>query len=349
MRGIKGKEKLGGDMLRVENLSKTYYVELGEIAAVKDVNFQVAAGEVYGLIGLSGAGKSSLIRCLNLLEVPDSGAIYFHDEDLTKVDAATLRTRRKEIGMIFQHFNLFVQKNVFENIAYPLRLEKWSKKDITRRVNELLDYVELSEKAQSYPAELSGGQKQRVAIARALALNPKLILSDEGTSSLDPETTQSILALIKKSVQEFGISAVLITHQMEVAKAICDRIAVMEDGRIIEENTVEELFLHPKHERTRRFIQTLSDELPKEELGVPDHVHSGPLYRLAFQNESVVTPIISQVSRKFNIDVNLLAGSINSIKASEIGYLTVEFLGDPLAIQEAIAWLPEQNVFVEVI
>lgn len=336
-------------MLRVEQLSKTYYGEAGEIHAVKDVSFEVAAGEVYGLIGLSGAGKSTLIRCLNLLEVPDTGAIFFDGEDLTKVSLQYLRSRRKEIGMIFQHFNLFVQKSVFENIAYPLHLEKWSKSAIKSRVHELLDYIDLSEKAGVYPAELSGGQKQRVAIARALALSPKLILSDEGTSALDPETTQSILALIKKSVREFGISAVLITHQMEVAKSICDRIAVMEDGRIIEENSVEELFLHPQHERTRRFIQTLSDDLPTESQHVPDSVHSEPLYRLAFQNESVVTPIISQVSRKFNIDVNLLAGSINSVKTSEIGYLTVEFLGDPESVRAAIDWLPQQNVFVEVI
>ncbi len=336
-------------MLRVEHLSKTYYGEAGEIHAVKDVTFEVAAGEVYGLIGLSGAGKSTLIRCLNLLEVPDTGAIFFDGEDLTKVSLQSLRSRRKEIGMIFQHFNLFVQKTVFENIAYPLHLEKWSKSAIKSRVHELLDYIDLSEKAEVYPAELSGGQKQRVAIARALALSPKLILSDEGTSALDPETTQSILALIKKSVREFGISAVLITHQMEVAKSICDRIAVMEDGRIIEENTVEELFLHPQHERTRRFIQTLSDDLPSESQHVPDSAHSEPLYRLAFQNESVVTPIISQVSRKFNIDVNLLAGSINSVKTSEIGYLTVEFLGDHESVRAAIAWLPQQNVFVEVI
>lgn len=336
-------------MLKVQNLYKTYYTDSGEIAAVKDVSFNVNAGEVYGLIGLSGAGKSSLIRCLNLLEIPDAGSIQFNGEDLTKVDLQTLRTRRKQMGMIFQHFNLFLQKTVFENIAYPLHIEKWPKTKIAERVYELLDYIELRDKAQAYPAELSGGQKQRVAIARALALNPKLILSDEGTSSLDPETTQSILALIKKSVREFGISAVLITHQMEVAKSICDRIAVMEDGRIIEENTVEGLFLHPKHERTRRFIQTLADDMPTEASTVPDHVHSNPLYRLAFQNESVVTPVISQVSRKFNIDVNLLAGSINSVKASEIGYLTVEFLGDPTDIQKAIAWLPDQNVIVEVI
>lgn len=336
-------------MLKVENLYKTYYTDSGEISAVKDVSFNVTAGEVYGLIGLSGAGKSSLIRCLNLLEVPDAGSIHFDGEDLTKVNVETLRARRKQIGMIFQHFNLFVQKTVFENIAYPLHIEKWPKNKINERVNELLDYIELRDKAQAFPAELSGGQKQRVAIARALALNPKLILSDEGTSSLDPETTQSILALIKKSVREFGLSAVLITHQMEVAKSICDRIAVMEDGRIIEENTVEGLFLHPKQERTRRFIQTLTDDLPTEADAVPDHVHSNPLYRLAFQNESVVTPVISQVSRKFNIDVNLLAGSINSVKTSEIGYLTVEFLGDPTDIQKAIEWLPDQNVFVEVI
>lgn len=336
-------------MLKVENIKKTFLTDSGTISAVRDVSFDVASGEIFGLIGLSGAGKSTVIRCLNLLERPDEGRIFFDGEDLTVVSEKRLRERRKEIAMIFQHFNLFQQKTVFENIAYPLHLEKKTKAEIKKRVDDLLTYVDLEDKIKSYPAELSGGQKQRVAIARALALQPKLILSDEGTSALDPETTQSILQLIKRSVEEFKLSAVLITHQMEVAKSICDRIAVMEDGRIIEENTVEQLFLRPKHERTRRFIQTLQDDVPKAVHEVPDHVHQGPLYRLAFQNESVVSPVISRVSRKFDIDVNLLAGSINSVKASEIGYLTVEFMGDPQKIEEAIAWLPEQNVNVEVI
>lgn len=334
-------------MLTVQHISKTYASDTGDVSAVKDVSFQVKDGEIYGLIGLSGAGKSTLIRCLNLLERPDAGSILFDGRDLTKLSAKELREQRREIAMIFQHFNLFQQKTVRDNIAFPLRLAHWQKKDIDRRVKELLAFVELEDKELAYPAQLSGGQKQRVAIARSLAISPKLILSDEGTSALDPETTQSILKLMNRTVREFGISAVLITHQMEVAKSICDRIAVMEDGRIVEENTVEQLFLHPKHPRTRKFIGTVSESWQQTEPQENKRRFQGPLYRLAFQNDSVAQPIISQVSRKFDIDVNLIAGSIDEVQTSEIGYLTVELLGEQEKIDAAIAWLPRASVVVE--
>ena len=330
-------------MLKVEHISKTFQTDKGEVKAVRDVSFEVADGEIYGLIGLSGAGKSTVVRCLNLLERPEEGKIYFNGENLASLPDRELRKRRKDIGMIFQHFNLFEQKNVFENIAFPLRRLRMNSTEIKKRADELLQYIDLEEKREAYPSELSGGQKQRVAIARALATNPKLILSDEGTSALDPETTQSILTLLKDSVKKFGVSIVMITHQMEVAKEICDRIGVMEGGEIIEEGTVEELFLHPKEKRTFKFIQKLRDEV--EDISVD--AYEGKLYRLSFDNVNVSTPVISHLSRLFDVDINILAGNMNALRSGQVGYLIIEFLGAEEEKDKAIAYLGEQGVYVE--
>lgn len=330
-------------MLKVEHISKTFQTDKGEVKAVRDVSFEVADGEIYGLIGLSGAGKSTVVRCLNLLERPEEGTIYFNGENLASLPDRELRKRRKDIGMIFQHFNLFEQKNVFENIAFPLRRLRMNSTEIKKRTDELLQYIDLEEKREAYPSELSGGQKQRVAIARALATNPKLILSDEGTSALDPETTQSILTLLKDSVKKFGVSIVMITHQMEVAKEICDRIGVMEGGEIIEEGTVEELFLHPKEKRTFKFIQKLRDEV--EDISVD--AYEGKLYRLSFDNVNVSTPVISHLSRLFDVDINILAGNMNALRSGQVGYLIIEFLGAEEEKDKAIAYLGEQGVYVE--
>lgn len=330
-------------MLKVEHISKTFQTDKGEVKAVRNVSFEVADGEIYGLIGLSGAGKSTVVRCLNLLERPEEGKIYFNGENLASLPDRKLRKRRKDIGMIFQHFNLFEQKNVFENIAFPLRRLRMNSTEIKKRADELLRYIDLEEKREAYPSELSGGQKQRVAIARALATKPKLILSDEGTSALDPETTQSILTLLKDSVKKFGVSIVMITHQMEVAKEICDRIGVMEGGEIIEEGTVEELFLHPKEKRTFKFIQKLRDEV--EDISVD--AYEGKLYRLSFDNVNVSTPVISHLSRLFDVDINILAGNMNALRSGQVGYLIIEFLGAEEEKDKAIAYLGEQGVYVE--
>jgi len=330
-------------VLKVEHISKTFQTDKGEVKAVRDVSFEVADGEIYGLIGLSGAGKSTVVRCLNLLERPEEGKIYFNGENLASLPDRELRKRRKDIGMIFQHFNLFEQKNVFENIAFPLRRLRMDSTEIKKRADELLKYIDLEEKREAYPSELSGGQKQRVAIARALATKPKLILSDEGTSALDPETTQSILTLLKDSVKKFGVSIVMITHQMEVAKEICDRIGVMEGGEIIEEGTVEELFLHPKEKRTFKFIQKLRDEV--EDISVD--AYEGKLYRLSFDNVNVSTPVISHLSRLFDVDINILAGNMNALRSGQVGYLIIEFLGAEEEKDKAIVYLGEQGVYVE--
>lgn len=332
-------------MLKVTELSKKFQADTGEIKAVDNVSFEVKQGEVYGLIGLSGAGKSSLVRCLNLLERPDSGQILFNGTDICKLNNIELANTRRDIGMIFQHFNLLEQKTVYDNIAFPLLLHNKNKGDIDKRVKDLLSYVELESKINAYPAELSGGQKQRVAIARTLANSPKLLLSDEGTSALDPKTTMSILELLRKTVKDMGLTIVLITHQMEVARNICDRIGVMEAGKIVEENSVEELFLRPTHPRTKSFVQGLSDsEYDKVH---PQPIDGSKLYRLSFHGSSVTTPIISYISREFKVDANLLAGNIHSLYVDKVGYLTVELLGENANVQAALAWLAENQVIVE--
>lgn len=332
-------------MIKVESISKTFQSKNGAVQAVKDVSFEVKPGEIYGLIGMSGAGKSTVIRCLNLLEKPDSGKIFFDGEDLTTLPEELLRARRKQIGMIFQHFNLFEQKSVYENVAFPLRRLRLTEEKIRTRTEELLSYVELTSKKNAYPSELSGGQKQRVAIARALSTKPKLILSDEGTSALDPETTESILGLLRNSVEDFQVSIVMITHQMEVAKAICDRIGIMENGQIIEEGNIEEVFLRPKDMRTMKFLQKMPDPVSKH----PEDLLKKTKYRLSFDASSVSTPLISRISRSFDIDVNILSGNINALTTGQVGHLIVEFQGEEIERKKAINFLLREGVFVEVI
>ena len=308
-------------LLTVKNLRKTFAQEKEAIHAVNGVSFHVDKGEIYGLIGLSGAGKSTLVRCLNLLERPDSGEIWFDGIDLAKQNEAVVREKRREMGMIFQHFNLFMRKTVEDNVAYPLRIAGRDRHASKKRVHELIDYIGLSKYARAYPAELSGGQKQRVAIARALALNPKLLLSDEATSALDPVNTELVLSMLRQVVKDFGIGIVLITHQMEVAKALCGRVAVMENGLIIEENNVETLFLSPKHAATRRLIRGVEDAFSKH----GETIVKGNIYRLGFRRESVRRPLISYISREYNVDINILAGDINVLQTGDVGYLVVSF------------------------
>lgn len=328
-------------VIRVEHLNKSFLLDKTVIHAVNDVSFSVDEGEVFGLIGLSGAGKSTLVRCLNLLERPDSGEVWFDGLNLVEQDGSILREKRSRMGIIFQHFNLFMRKTVWENVAYPLRIAGKRTKELTPRVEELLDYIGLKAHARSYPAELSGGQQQRVGIARALAMSPRLLLSDEATSALDPVNTELVLSLLRKVVDDLGIAVVLITHQMEVAKALCDRIAVMENGRIIEENTVEELFLRPRHAVTRHMTRGFDEDMSLEHL---TELISAPVYRLGFRTQSVTRPLISGISRRFNVDANILAGNINALVGGDVGYLVVSFEGDETAVRSALSSLHEDGV-----
>ncbi|WMM23768.1 methionine ABC transporter ATP-binding protein [Tissierella sp. MB52-C2] len=334
-------------MIEIFNISKNFSNGKSQIDAVKNVSLKINKGEIFGIIGLSGAGKSTLIRCLNRLEDPTEGNIFIDGVDLMQLSKDDLRKERKEIGMIFQHFNLLYQKTVYENIAFPLQLEKMEKTKIDDRVNELLDYVDLKDKKHSYPSELSGGQKQRVAIARAIVNNPKILLSDEGTSALDPKTTHSILNLLKKIRDELDITIVMITHQMEVVKEVCDRVAIMENGQVIEENTVEDLFKEPKTKIAKTFISSLQGNI-EDEIINPNEFR-GKLIRLSFLGDSSKKPIISKVIKNFNIDVNILSGNINKLQSTSVGHLILELIGEDEEISKVFSFLKNEDVHVEVI
>ncbi|MBK1468623.1 methionine ABC transporter ATP-binding protein [Parvimonas parva] len=328
-------------MIKIENLVKVY--ENG-FKAVNDISLEVKKGEIFGIIGLSGAGKSSLIRCINRLEEPTSGNIFIDGKDIVKMNDKELKDARKNMSMIFQSFNLFYQKNVFENIAYPLKINGWKKEDIEKRVKTLLEYVNLSEKIFEYPANLSGGQKQRVAIARALAIQPKILLCDEATSALDPQSTKSILELLLRIRDEFNLTIILITHQMEVVKAICDRAGVIENGKIIEQDTVLKLFTSPKTQTTKNFIENLPEFTDYEKFLSEDY--SGFLLRLGFTKETSTKPVISELIRQKNIDVNIISGNIDKIKEGKVGHLIVEVF-EKDRIDEIKTFLEERKILVE--
>lgn len=333
-------------MIKVEHLVKEFNTGNKAFKAVDDVSFHVNPGEVFGIIGLSGAGKSTLVRCLNRLEEPTSGSIVIDGVDITGLDDKRLLEERRDIGMIFQSFNLFNQRNVYENIAYPLEILKKSKSEIDNKVNELLKFVDLEAKKDSYPSELSGGQKQRVAIARALATNPKILLSDESTSALDPANTEQVLSVLKSAVREYNMTVVMITHQMEVAKNICDRIAVMENGKIIETGTVDEVFNNPKTERTRTFIQALPDEA--RDLTINRADFNGKLFRINFPNETTRQPIINNIAKNYDLTVSILSGNINYLASGNTaGYLNVELSGEDSEIEKAIIDMHNNGLRVE--
>lgn len=334
-------------MINIKNLSKDYISGNETFRAVKNASFDVEKGEIFGIIGLSGAGKSTLVRCINRLEEPSSGSIIIDNVDITALDKRSLRLERKEIGMIFQHFNLLFQKTVFDNIAFPLQLDGQDKREIEKRVDQLLEYVDLTDKKYAYPSQLSGGQKQRVAIARAIANNPKVLLSDEGTSALDPQTTKSILALLNRIRKELGITIVMITHQMEVVKEICDRVAVMEDGEIVEIDTVENIFKNPKTKTSRSFINTMDTNI-EEEIINPESF-DGTLIRLSYLGNSSNLPILSETIKNYNVHFNILSGNINKLQATNVGHLILEIIGKDDDVAKAISYLKSENVNVEVI
>lgn len=334
-------------MVEVENLTKEFKIDDKVFNAVNNVSFKVNEGEIFGIIGLSGAGKSTLVRCLNRLEEPTSGSIKIDGKLITSLKQKDLLEERKDIGMIFQSFNLFDQKTVYKNIAYPLELLNMPKDKIKERVDELLEFVDLKDKKNAYPSEISGGQKQRVAIARAISTSPKLLLSDEGTSALDPANTKQILDLLKKTVKKYNMTIIMITHQMEVAKDICDRIAVMENGKIIEQNTVEELFKNPKNKRTLSFIENLREA--DEDFLLDKNQFKGKLVRVTYGNETANEPIISDIVKKFDSSVNFIQGKINKVMGKSLGYMIIEIVGDYEELGRILDYLEEKNVKAEVL
>ncbi len=325
------------------------------MVALDHVNLRVQAGEIFGLIGYSGAGKSTLLRCVNLLERPTQGEVWVDGQEMTRLNKRQLQSARRQIGMIFQHFHLLASATVADNIAFPLRLARHRNADVTSRVNELLDWVGLSEHAHKYPAQLSGGQKQRVAIARALATRPKILLCDEATSALDPETTRQILDLILRVNRELGVTVVVVTHEMSVVRRVCDRVAVMEAGRIVESGSVVDTFLFPRHELTRRLLAmddeseaNLSAEVAHRQGNRLDE-WPGRKLRLVFRGDAVYRPILSEVAQMTGGHYSILQGTVDVIKDVPYGRLLMQWFGDDTAVAQAIAALEERGCRVDVL
>ncbi|MEH6486674.1 MULTISPECIES: methionine ABC transporter ATP-binding protein [Pseudomonas] len=318
-------------MINFQQVHKAYRVNGEEIPALQPTDLHIDRGQVFGIIGHSGAGKSTLMRLINRLEEPSGGRIDIDGEDVTALDANGLRRFRQQVGMIFQHFNLLSSKTVANNVAMPLQLAgEMSSSQIAQRVSELLDRVGLTEHADKYPAQLSGGQKQRVGIARALATRPKILLCDEATSALDPQTTASVLQLLAEINRELNLTIVLITHEMDVIRRVCDRVAVMDAGIVVEQGAVADVFLHPQHPTTKRFVQE-SEQIDENEQR-DDFAHvEGCILRLTFQGEATYAPLLGTVARETGVDYSILAGRIDRIKDTPYGQLTLALTGGDLA------------------
>ena len=341
-------------MIRFENISKEFTGNGKTVHAIRNVSLEINKGEIFGIIGYSGAGKSTLVRCINLLEKPTAGKVFINNEEITKLPVKQLRTYRKKIGMIFQQFNLFSTRTVYQNVEFPLKGSGLSKKEKKEKVEKLLKLVGLEEKADAYPSGLSGGQKQRVAIARALANDPEILLSDESTSALDPQTTKAILQLLKKLNKELGITIVVITHEMQVIKDICDRVAVMKDGEVVEYGEVFNLFANPREQITKDFVDGTSNlsriqDLIEERSSIAKLKSGEVILRFRYLERNVSEALVSQLSRKFQLDINIIFGNIELIGENPIGGLVSIVQGEKENIDKAIGYLKEKNVGVEVI
>ena len=340
-------------MIEIKNVNKVFYQGEKEIHALSDINLTIEQGSIFGVIGSSGAGKSTLIRCVNLLERPTNGQVIVDNIDLTKLSEQDLTQTRRKIGMIFQHFNLLSSRTVFDNVALPLELAGITKEKIKKKVESLLELVGLDNKRDVYPANLSGGQKQRVAIARALASDPKVLLCDEATSALDPATTISILELLRKINKELNLTILLITHEMAVVKGICEDVAIIGDGKLVENGKVGDIFAHPKTDLAREFIRsTLDLSIPadyKERLQATRIENSYPLIRLEFTGSSVDAPVISHVAREFNIDISILSSNMDYVGGVKFGLMLAEFIGSEACADKAIQYLKDQKIELEVL
>ncbi len=334
-------------MIQLKNIHKSYASRDKVVEALAGVSLDIQPGEIFGIIGRSGAGKSTLIRMLNLLERPSSGSVFLNGQDITTVSASALRTLRQKIGMVFQHFNLLTSRTVLQNVAFPLRLAGVDKAARTKRALELLELVGLSDHAYKYPRQLSGGQQQRVGIARALANDPNLLLCDEATSALDPETTQSILNLLLDINRRFGITIVLITHSMDVIRTVCDRVAIIEKGRIAESGNVVDVFLHPQHETTL----SLLNESGVDADGWKDLIEGvqGRIVRLTYRGDNTGQPLLSQASRNLNVNLSILQGAVGKIKDTPYGQLVLAVDADPASYEPLRRFFVDNNVRYEVL
>ena len=342
-------------MIDLRGITQVYKGSQGPVEALRGIDLHIASGEIFGIIGRSGAGKSSLVRVINLLNRPTKGEVIVDGRDLTKLGDTELRAARRDIGMVFQHFNLLSSRTVYDNAALPLELAGMSKDAIRARLEPLLKLVGLSHLADRYPSQISGGQKQRVGIARALASQPKVLLSDEATSALDPETTRSILDLLRQVNKELGVTVVLITHQMQVVKQVADRVAVIEAGRIVEMGPVIDVFTRPQQAITKSLI----DEIVPQELpaSVLEHVRdlsaqavsqgtTGRLWRLAYSGEKAYQPILSKLIREYQLDLSILHGQVDEIQNQTFGSLAVFVSGESARLEATVAELRAQGVLV---
>ncbi|MGP4843088.1 methionine ABC transporter ATP-binding protein [Marinobacter sp. 1Y8] len=334
-------------MIELNQVHKAYEVDGRAIPALKSTDLAIQNGEIFGIVGHSGAGKSTLVRLINMLERPSGGRIVVDGEDVTGYASDSLRAFRRKVGMIFQHFNLLSSKTVADNIAFPMKLAGiYSREDIRSRVDELVKRVGLEDHAKKYPSQLSGGQKQRVGIARALACRPTILLCDEATSALDPQTTQSVLRLLADINRELGLTIVLITHEMDVVRRICDRVAVMDAGEIVETGPVADVFLHPQHPTTRDFV--FESEHMDEREQQADFAHAeGRILHLTFRGESTYKPLLGSIARQTGVDFSILSGRIDRIKDLPYGQLTLSLVGGDL--EAAVAALDAADVHVEVL
>lgn len=335
--------------IEVKHLTKTFEQKGIVVEALKDINLNIEAGDIYGIIGMSGAGKSTLVRCLNYLEKPTDGQVIIAGQDLGALSEKELRKQRSDIAMIFQHFNLLMQKNVLDNVCFPLLIQKVNKKEARERARELLQIVGLSEKEKAYPAQLSGGQKQRVAIARALASNPKILLCDEATSALDPQTTASILDLLKQINKDLGITIVIITHQMAVIREICNRVAIIEHGVLVENGLVEDIFNHPKSQAARELIlrdlPELGENVNTPEL--PERIQTDRKLRIVFSENSAFEPVIANMILKFNTPVNILRADTKNVGGYAKGEMILGLPDDRHLQVDIETYLKEKGLEIE--
>ncbi|NRA44097.1 MAG: methionine ABC transporter ATP-binding protein [Oligoflexales bacterium] len=341
-------------MIRFKNVHKTYRIGSKEIVALNNIDLEVPEGSIFGMIGASGAGKSSLLRCVNGLESPDSGQVIVGDKDINSLSTKELRQSRKEMGMIFQHFNLLNVRNVFDNIALPLELSKRSASDIKEKVSPLIELTGLKGKETSYPNQLSGGQKQRVAIARALANDPKVLLCDEATSALDPQTTEQILNLLKDINKKLGITILLITHEVDVIKSICNYVALLDKGCLVETNKVVDFFSAPQSKLGKDYVNssfsfTLPHWLEGQVQESPSNDHPYPLLKISFSGNKVNSPVISKASREFGIDINILLSNVEYIGSSNIGAMIAQVSGDADKLKQCLDYFANENLSVDII
>ena len=328
----------------IQDVSKTFETKDGSVQALKHVSLSIETGDIYGIIGMSGAGKSTLVRCMNFLEVPSEGKVLIDGKSLSEFSPKELRKEREKIGMIFQHFNLLMQKNVLENVCFPLYIQGKKKAEARAKALELLEIVGLADRAKAYPAQLSGGQKQRVAIARALASDPQILLCDEATSALDPQTTSSILELLQDINQKFGITIVIITHQMSVVREICTHVAIMKDGEVKEQGLVEEIFSHPKSQVAKELISKDSGNDVESKKLTQSEIQDGEIVRIVFSENSAFEPVIANLILTFHEPVNILKANTKNVGGVAKGEMILQFMSDSTNVPEMNKFLTERGL-----